>query len=217
MIFDQFDRIRIINLAHRDDRRREMTAELARVGVAIDGSRVAFFDAFAPSDTGDFYSRGAHGCYLSHLAILEEQGGSVLILEDDCDFTRVAREFEAGAFDIFYGGYDAKDPANLENSDIVGAHMMGYSAEGARRAAAYFRQLLDPAFRNHVKPPPTDGAIIWFRRAYPDIRTVFAVPPLAYQRPSRTDIAEQKLFDKLPVVGSAMTLARRIKRLFTRR
>ena len=217
MIFDQFDRIRIINLAHRADRRREMTAELAGLGIAIDGDRVRFVEACAPSDTGDFYSRGAHGCYLSHLSILEEKEGSVLILEDDCDFTPAIRTFKAREFDIFYGGYDAKDPTDLMNSDIIGSHMMGYSAEGARRAAMYFRQILDPASRNFVAPPPIDGANIWFRRAFPDIRTVFAVPPVAYQRPSRTDVAEPKLFDKLPIVRSIMTLGRRIKRWMRRK
>ena len=42
MLFDQFDQIKIISLAHRKERRREMSAELHNVGIEIDESRVAF-------------------------------------------------------------------------------------------------------------------------------------------------------------------------------
>ena len=211
MIFDRFDRVRIINLANRPDRRRETEAELARIGVAVDGKRVAFFNACTVDHSGGFYSKGAHGCYLSHLSILEE-GGSVLILEDDCDFSSALPSFACGDFDILYGGYDALTPENLQASDIVGAHMMGYSAETSLQVGRYFRKLLVPDFRNNVPPPPADAAIIWFRRAHPDIKTVFAVPPLSFQRPSRTDIGPAKLFDRLPLIREAASLARKTKR-----
>jgi len=215
MMFDNFDRVRIINLPHRADRRREMTAELERIGLTVDGVRIAFFEACSTQDDGGFYSKGAYGCYLSHLTILEG-GGSVLILEDDCDFTPTVRDYEFGDSDIFYGGYYAKNPDDLQNSDIIGAHMMGYSEKAASIAAVYLRQLLDPEFRDFVPPPPIDGALVWLRRKYPDLSTKFAVPPLAFQRPSRTDIGDLKMIDRVPWMQSAVHLARRIKRRIIR-
>ena len=88
MLFDCFDRIRIVNLAHRTDRRREMRRQLARVGLAGD-PRVAFFAAHAFADPGRFYSPGARGCFSSQMTLVEDAaaaGESLLILEDDCDF-----------------------------------------------------------------------------------------------------------------------------------
>lgn len=215
MIFDAFDRIRIINLPHRRDRRAEMEAEIVRVGLAGD-PRVAFFAAFRPEDAGDFTSIGAHGVYLSQRAILNEAaaaGESVLILEDDCDFTVAAATYDAPTgWDIFYGGYEASDPADLAGSDIIGAHMMGFSAAGARAMSDYLRELTYQGIH-----PPIDGVYVWFRRAHPAVRTHFAVPPLAHQRPSRTDIAELAFFDRWPILRRLAGWARKVKRHVVRR
>jgi glycosyl transferase family 25 len=214
MLFDHFDRVRIINLAHRTDRRAEMTGELRRLGAAED-ARVAFFDARRFDDAGTFTSIGARGVYHSHLAILEDAaaaGHGVLILEDDVDFTAAARDHTLPAdWQIFYGGHYAATPGDLANSDIIGAHCMGFSAEVVPPLAAYIRGLLDLA--DH---PPIDGAYVWFRRAHPEWRTDFADPPIANQRPSRTDIADLRFFDRTPVLRDAVALARRGKRLLSR-
>lgn len=215
MIFSRFDRIRVINLAHRVDRRAQMRTELARVGLA-DDRRVAFFDAIRPGQAGDFTSIGARGVYASHLAILKESaaaGESVLILEDDCDFAPHAANYVAAApWDIFYGGYEASDPEDLENSDIIGAHMMGFSVNGARDMAQY----LDGLGYTGVHPP-IDGAYVWFRRAHPEVPTHFARPALGHQRPSRTDIADLAFYDRWPVLRDAAGGARRIKRALSPR
>lgn len=59
IMFDEYELIRIINLPHRSDRRRQMTAELSRVGVVVDNERVAFFNAIATAEPDGFYSAGA--------------------------------------------------------------------------------------------------------------------------------------------------------------
>jgi len=208
-----FDWIRVINLPYRTDRRADMLRELASIGLA-DDRRVAFFDAIRPEDAGDFYSVGAHGVYLSHLAILREaaqQGASVLILEDDCHFTPQARAADNladldGTWDIFYGGYEASLPSDLVRSDIVGAHMMGFTAETATRLCHYLDNLTYQG--GH---PPIDGAYVWFRRAHPEVRTRFAVPPLAVQRPSRSDIAGLQFYDRIPAIRPIMNGMRRLK------
>ncbi len=214
MLFDRFDSIRIVNLAHRTDRRAEMLGELRRVGLEGD-PRLSFFDAVAPAEAGTFSSKGARGCYLSHLAILQEAaaaGRSVLILEDDLDFAPGARDYRLPAdVPIFYGSYTATNPADFLASDIIGSPFMGFGRDIVPPLVDYLTTIL--ASGHH---PPIDGAYVWFRRAHPDVRTVFAQPPLGHQRPSRTDIAEPKLFDTLPGLKQAASIARKLKRAVLR-
>lgn len=210
VLFDNFDEIRIINLAYRTDRRAEMRGELRRVGLEND-ARVAFFDAFAFDDAGPFSSKGARGAFHSHLAILEQAAQSrrsVLILEDDVDFASGARDYELPeGWSIFYGGHCASDLPGAQDGDIIGAHMMGFTAEIVPQLASYLKTLSFTG--NH---PPIDGAYVWFRRANPAIHTVFAEPPLGNQRPSRTDVAELHLFDRLPGFRQAWSLVRKARR-----
>jgi glycosyl transferase family 25 len=220
-LFDAFDSIRILNLPHRADRRREMIQELTKLGLAED-PRVSFFQASVGRDAGPFLTKNVHGCFLSHLALLEtaaKAGERVLVLEDDCDFNSSARDYEMPEdWDIFYGGYAAEDPTDLENSNIIGAHCMGYSPQAAKRLAAYLRALLeDPTFPADAKAarerdfdptirPPFDGAIVWFRRANRDLKTSFA--QIAVQRSSRSDITAGALDRSFPAIAA---IARRTK------
>jgi len=224
-LFDRFERIFIVSLPERKDRRREMTEQLKKVGLAND-PRVQFFDAVRPTDRGRFGSVGANGCFSSHLQILQKSAGSsVLILEDDCDFTDAVRTASLpDDFDIFYGGYlEASDPSNLNDSNIIGSHFMGFNAASAQKAADYLNGLLadkiehdpravkDPTYDPQILPP-IDGAYVWFRRAHHELNTIFAEPQVAMQRPSRTDIGDQKFYDRIPVLRGAADWARRLKR-----
>lgn len=202
-LFDHFDRIRVINLPHRKDRRREMSAQLAKADLLGD-PRVEFFDAVREPDAGRFYSRGAKGAFNSHLHLVHEAataGGSLLILEDDCDFVGSC-ELPVD-WDVFYGGYDAtSDPERPGVSDIVGAHCMGFSARALNRLQPW----LTTAWKGN-DPAPIDGEYVRFRRANSQLVTVFA--EIAVQRASRTDIGRQKWFDRAPVVRDLAEMARR--------
>jgi glycosyl transferase family 25 len=151
-----------------------------------------------------------HGVFLGHLAILKEaavMGKSVLILEDDCDFAdHIATYKTTEPWDIFYGGYYAEQPEKLYESDIIGAHMMGFTANAAEQVADYFTHL-----NPEGKIAPIDGAYVWFRREKPWVKTVFAIPPIGNQRPSRTDIGNAAWFDRTPVVRDAVEIARRVR------
>ena len=224
-VFAAFDRIRIVNLPARRDRRAEMEAQLARVGLLGD-PRVAFFDAVACSDPGPFLRTGSHGAFKSHIALLQEAaaaGQSMLILQDDCDF--ILPDIETyrlpDEWDVFYGGYYASDPEDLHNSDIIGAHFMGFSPRAAHAAVEYFAGYLEPGFPpdpqaaaqpgfNPAIRPPIDGGLVWFRRAHPELRTEFAL--LGLQRSSRTDIGHQRWFDKVPGLRSLAEFARKLRR-----
>jgi hypothetical protein len=95
---------------------------------------------------------------------------------------------------------------------------MGYSPSAAKAFAAYLEGLLQPGFepdplaveKGNYTPglnPPFDGAIVWFRRANPNLKTVFA--QIAIQRSSRSDIAAGNLLDRtLPAAASAARKAK---------
>jgi glycosyl transferase family 25 len=209
-MFDRFDAIRIVNLPHRKDRLREMTGELKKVGLA-GHPKVEFFPAHRYTEAGRFYSPGARGCFSSHLAILREaaaNGRSVLILEDDCNFVDPSSCRIPVECDVFYGGYLASSlPDDLANSDIVGSHCMGFSVRGVSRVLPW----IEAAWESD-DPAPIDGEYVRFRRANPDIVTMFAEPQVAVQRPSRTDVGPQRLFDRLPGLREVAGLARKARR-----
>jgi glycosyl transferase family 25 len=225
VLFNHFDRIRVVSLVHRKDRRSEMLAQFAKVGLH-DDARIEFFDALSFPDPGPFLRRGSHGNFKSRIPLLSEAGEageSILIFEDDCDF-RVPQilEYELPAeWDIFYGGFSASQPEDPANSQIIGSHFMGFSPRAAKAAAEYLTQYLEPDFppdpRAASEPgfdpaikPPIDGAFVWLRRSRPDLVTVFA--DLGYQRSSRTDVGAKKWFDRVIGVRNLAGLARRIAR-----
>lgn len=95
---------------------------------------------------------------------------------------------------------------------------MGFSPRAAKAATTYLEAFLEPDFlpdaRAAAQPgfdpsfrPPIDGALVWFRRAHPEFKTVFAT--LGVQRASRTDIGDQKWFDRVPVLRAGAELARK--------
>lgn len=200
-LFEHYDSVRIVSLRERRDRRRAMTREMEKFGIKPD-----FFDAYQSTERGLFRSVGSNGCYHSHLQILEEASAkkkSVLILQDDCKFLPAMHSFKLPKCDIFYGSH-AEDA-----DEIIGAHFMGFSRQAARLAAIYLRNLLDPSFPpdleasqlsgfNPAVRPPIDGALVWFRRANPELHTEFAL--LAVQRRSRSDITPRNILDQIPLV-----------------
>ena len=203
-----------------------MEMELDSVGLLGD-PRVEFESAFRADAAAPFRSAGSHGCFLTHLRILDDAArddARVLILQDDCSFSSDIQHYEPEEFDIFYGGYEASDPDNPATSEIVGAHFMGFSVKAARLATRYLRDLLDPAtepdqiaaaspgFEPAIRPP-IDGSFVWFRRAHPELKTVFAL--LSYQRSSRSDITPSR-FDSVPIMRRIAPIYRRLKRRLSR-
>jgi glycosyl transferase family 25 len=85
-----FDRVRIINLKERKDRRTSMTKEIRRIGGVFEGVRLGFFEAIRRSSADGFPSPGLNGCFHSHLQILRDAHASdckrLLVLEDDVVF-----------------------------------------------------------------------------------------------------------------------------------
>lgn len=207
--FRGFDLIRVINLPSRPDRRAQMTSELRRLDLDAD-PRVRFVDGVKVEDAAPFRLPGEKGIFLAQLRVIKEAAAarkSVLILEDDVDFTPAAASWSRSPdCDIAYGGYLASNPEDLAASDIIGAHCMGISARAAVELVPFLEGLLD-----HPSPPPIDGAYVWFRRQRPDMIARFANPVVAGQRSSRSDISPARLFDKLPLLRDAVQLVRRAR------
>src|SRR5690349_17990904 len=88
-ILDCFSMAMVVSLPTRKDRRRDMRRMLAGVGWPLQPGRLEFFDGIRPDGPGPFESRGAHGAFLSHLAVLRKahRAGAerVLVMEDDLE------------------------------------------------------------------------------------------------------------------------------------
>ena len=225
---DRFERIFVINLAHRADRRKEMAEQLSRVGLSLTSPGVTLFEAVRPNDPAGFDSVGARGCFMSHLGVLRASARlrSVLILEDDlnfddhiCDRLSPALTALAGTWEVFYGGYRVQQ-TSLESSPLVFAdpvqpvettHFVAFNGEKTINClAAYLEAMLGrPAGDEAGGPMHVDGAYSHFRADHSEMKTYLANPQLGYQRPSRTDIHAHRWFDRLPAVRNAAAWARR--------
>ncbi|MFV0260113.1 MAG: glycosyltransferase family 25 protein [Acidimicrobiales bacterium] len=232
-LFAHFDRVYVINLATRVDRRRETLAEMARHATAGSIEEKVEFFAAKTSDVADgFSSPNMRACFLSHLAVLRsvEAAGweRVLVLEDDVVFEDRARELMAalgpeilaGEYDLAQLGYidvhghaaelGVSGPALVPfDGEVLGAQCVVYTAAGAARVRAHFERLLTGTRHHPLRGPmPPDGALNVLPWVDSDARRLIAVPCLADQRPSRSDITPSWL-DRAPVTRAVAAGLRR--------
>ncbi|MGD0960942.1 MAG: glycosyltransferase family 25 protein [Methylomonas sp.] len=239
-LLNYFQQIYIINLPHRTDRKAEMAAQLAKIGLNLDQPQIMLFPAIRPADAGAFPSIGARGCFLSHLAVLSDalqrNFDRILIFEDDLDFvenfnTRMPLYLDTLQhmdWHIFYGGYSIVDPVAAEsasepphaghfkvapsNQEIVTTHFLAFQRQVIHELVDYLRQMLQrPDGDPAGGPMHVDGAYSWYRRAHPDRVTVLATPELGYQRWSRTDLHDPNWYDRVYVFRFLTDLYRRFK------
>lgn len=217
-VLDAFTCVAIINLPHRTDRLREMGQQLARVGMGMDDVMVVA--GAKPDDPGAFPSIGARGCFESHLKTLDLavtiKVPSLLILEDDCDFVGNEAPPHDVDWDIFYGGHNnevQEEGPTIAAPDtaFTGTHCIGLRGEAIRLARDYLKAMhARPAGDPMGGPMHVDGAYSWFRREHPELKTLVA--NIAVQRPSRSDVADLKWFDRLPLVRTGATALRQLTR-----
>lgn len=224
-------RLYVINLPSRADRRREMAAELGRIGKSLDDPDVKLFPAIRPDDAGGFPSVGAHGCFLSHLGVLDDAlrrgEGPILLIEDDaalCEnfLPRALAAFDALAgvdWGLFYGGYESLPVVGKGLVEIPGAapirttHFLCFNRPAIAPLKRYLEAMLErPPGDGAGGPMHVDGAYCWFRKHHPEFRTFAVAPPLAGQRRSRSDIAAQRWYDRTPLISAVAGLARRLTR-----
>lgn len=154
-----FERIVIISLAGRTDRRERCAAHLAALNLS---DRVQWFTAVDgrrnPPPPGWNSGGGAWGCHLSHLTVMQEairdRLDSVLILEDDAIFSphtgrALSRFLKAVPGDwgqIYLGGQHLRRPLTTEHPlvlrgyDVNRTHAYAVSAREIARIADFLQQ-----------------------------------------------------------------------------
>jgi len=226
-----FDSIRIVNLVHRNDRRQEVRSELARLSIEIDKENVKFYSAVKPEKPAGFPNEGARGCFMSHLNILREAHNKgvekLLILEDDVDFVKdikhvlseVLDELDVLDWDICYFGHHLSLEQSGDNlfhkyeQGIQTTHFYAVKGEVIPRLISFLELVLSrPPGHPEGGPMHVDGAISTFRGQNADVKTVVLCNPIGYQRPSRTDIHELPLYDRIPLVKNIVSVIRSVIR-----
>lgn len=232
-----FDKIYVINLPSRQDRRDEMQAELKKIGLSLTDSSVELFAAVRPTDKGNWPSIGARGCFASHFQILQDAKNNnyanILIIEDDLDFIKdfndqfklLSQQIKAINWDIFYGGYElletsvnlTADKTNLyteivAETPIRTTHFIAFNQPVIAKLIDYLQLMMNrPAGDPSGGPMHVDGAYSWFRNANPNVITIIAIPQLGFQRSSRTDIHDLGWKDTMPVLRNIISTLRKLK------
>ena len=233
---EYFERTYVISLAERRDRQAEMDVQLQRIGLRLGAGNVALFSAIRPADKGEFETPGARGCFLSHLAVLEDavkrSCARVVILEDDLNFARdfaarideVLRGLAGMPWSLFYGGHRiaGERPAGLwpvpPAIEVATSHFVAFQGAAIARAAGTLRRLASrPAGDPQGGAMHVDGAYNWYRRLNPADLALAAVPALGYQRSSRTDVHRPGWADRAPLVKDTIAGLRRLRNRVTSR
>ncbi|HQT26033.1 MAG TPA: glycosyltransferase family 25 protein, partial [Burkholderiales bacterium] len=187
---DLFDRIYIINLPSRPDRRKEMAGQLSRIGLSFAHPKVMLFPAIRPESKGPFPTLGARGCFMSHLGVLrhasENRYERILVCEDDLDFVfdfndRISAVTEILAkedWNMFYGGHrfgkgefrtihcGASQLTSVPSAEpVVTAHFIGFQGKTIGELAGYLEAMLGrPPGSDEGGPMHVDGAYSWYRK-----------------------------------------------------
>ena len=232
---DYFDKVYIINLPHRADRREEIEVQLKRVGLALNHPKVTLFNAIKPDEAGEFPSIGAKGCFLSHLGVLKDaqlkQFEQILIFEDDLDLSKNYIEYSEKVllslikidWNIFYGDYRLFETMVSDNNPTKSisaefrldtTNFLGIKNSVISPLVDYFEQMLArPSGHPLGGPMHVDGAYNWFRKDFPAYTTIIATPKLGFQRSSDSDIADISWKNRLPFIKTMKKLIKKIKNL----
>jgi len=231
-LVDYFERIYIINLAERVDRRDEMEEQLNKINLSLAHPKIHLFSATKPDSAGEFESIGTRGCFMSHLGILKHvkslQLNRILILEDDVNFTsdfssrinQVINELSLHSWQLFYGGYlHLSGLDNKSNSSVVkispsvafhGAHFVAFQGNAIDQLVDFLELLITRKNGDPLGGPMhVDGAYSRYREQ--GYETYLAIPELGYQRASRTDIHKLTWYDRLPVMRYLFSRVRKLK------
>jgi hypothetical protein len=219
-LLQSFDRICIINLPERTDRRRAVTRELRRQGMAVDGERVRFVAGIRPDGPAAFPSTGARGCFLSHLTVLRQARADgvqrLLVLEDDVMFgAALAQAGPLGAalatdhWHLAYPGHSQPPlpgPLRWQPTDapLVCAHCYAVHGDALQTVIDHLEACLTRRSGHPLgSPMHYDGALTVLRAAQPALVTLLASQSVAGQRSSRSDIIGPSWLDRWPWAGLA--------------
>ncbi len=232
-VAEYFDRIYVVNLPERTDRRRRVMAQIQQAGLGAFPGKVELFPAVKVGDADGFMNAGLRGCFLSHYTIIQRAKAAglkrVLVVEDDLVIPSAFRESEAGVVEALetqdwgfaYLGHvlpatRQQFPAVMEEhrGPVLQTHFYGVNGPVFDRLLEYMHGVLtwprhDPR-GSRISP---DGAFSMFRDLNPDVRTLVAQPNLGEQGSSASDIMP-RWFDRIgwlrPIIASARNLKYRL-------
>lgn len=231
-----FDRVSVINLPERTDRRAAVERELQKLGLAMHAHKVRFFAAQKPNDAGSFPSTGVRGCFESHLAVLREaradELANVLILEDDFASSpalerlqsRLIAQLARADWDLVNFGHDLPCEERREPSlqpprehDYKLAHCYAVNASCFDALITFLEQVQTrPSGHPLGGPMHYDGALHTFRLQNAQRPFLIAYPSVAGQRSSRSDITPSRL-DRVPMLAPVLEWARKARGAARRR
>ncbi|WP_373975568.1 glycosyltransferase family 25 protein [Chitinibacter sp. SCUT-21] len=230
---DLVERIYVINLPERSDRKAQMSDELSKQGITWQANRVLCWPAIRPQGTSDFPTLGAYGCFLSHLAALQDAQsattGWTLILEDDAVLLPELKQalpvladlMASNQADLIYlgtcqaAGQSNGALFNPTQEPIVGAHAYIVSRSFLDQLIPYLQAcLVRPAGHPLGGRLHYDGALSLYRSFNPDCRTWLASTNLVEQRFSRSDIQARWWYDQWPIVRQCVAFARQMKQKY---
>jgi hypothetical protein len=209
----------LINRADRPDRLRACKRNMARIGWTMP---TEVWPAVIAAEARGFPSAAVRGCFLSHLGVLREARrlglARVLILEDDCDLDATAINaiglLNASYWELAYLGHNQEltptQPFSACDAErrVLCLHCYAVDASVLGLLVGFFESCIDRS--NERSPAYPDGALNMFRAAYPDVRTLLASPPVAFQRSTRSDLAPS-WFDRVPGLRQLAEQARVIR------
>lgn len=229
-IIEFFDRSYIINLLYRVDRRAQAEREFSKIGIRIPNDKAVFYQAERPSKKGNFPDVGARGNFESHRNVLDlalkDRLRNVLIFEDDVSFRSIGKEVERQIisrlqvedWDVIYFGYcepsdyGLSGPLTAWSDGVIGAHYYAVNEQFIAPMLQYMNECEKrPCGHPHGGPMTADGAYNHVHRIIPNLRTFLAVPNLAHQRSSRTDVHPTPIFDRIAWLEPAVRGTRAIK------
>ena len=196
-----FDKILIINLEHRTDRRAEIQNELNRF--ILERDKVVFIDAVYNKENG------ALGCIQSHQKCIEyavvHNLTNVLILEDDCIFENIEqmnvslmRFFMRDiSWNVLLFGFSEYGPPVSVKTDVPGLYQNLWSQSTSAYAIhqSFYHTQLDNIHRNIENAL---GPYDFYWNENRNRQTWYIIQnTLGYQRPSYSDIENQYVDYKL--------------------
>lgn len=230
-LWEIFDQVYLINLPERKDRLRDSKSELESMGFDYKNSNsFTLFSAIKPAEKAGFPSRGAQGCFRSHLGVLKDaidkKYDCILVLEDDLEFLAssnkvlddYAMSIKKEEWDVLYVGHFRKAPDTInklyEIEPVQGlrcSQAIAYRLSALTQLVPFLELMLTrPVGHPDGGPMDVDGAFSTFRKNNPHIRTLLANPSLIGQRSSSSDIAEKE-FEKYYFIRFVLDQIRYLK------
>jgi glycosyl transferase, family 25 len=228
-----FDRVYILNLPERTDRRDAVCRELDQINLPLQPGKVELFAAIRPDRAAPFVRLGSKGCFLSTLAMLRrarhEGLRNLLILQDDLILSehfasheeRLIDRLRLNPWDVVQFGYFPELPGPRPgpekfatftpfSGEVIGAHFFAINGKTFDPLITFLEGLLQrPQGHPDGGPMPIDGALNCFKWHHPDTVRLVSVPTFGDQRSSRSDISP-RWFDRLPMVAGLADVARRV-------